>query len=77
MKLIDYLESANITNVKFAEIVGVSPGMVSQWINETRPVSPERCVIIEKKTKKQVTRQDLRPNDYWLIWPELKKPNGT
>ena len=24
--------------------------------------------------KGAVTRQELRPNDYWLIWPDLPAP---
>lgn len=29
------------------------------------------AVAIERETGRQVTRRDLRPNDWWLIWPEL------
>jgi DNA-binding transcriptional regulator YdaS (Cro superfamily) len=35
------------------------------------PISPERCVDIERETDREVTRQDLRPDDWARIWPEL------
>ena len=31
------------------------------------------CVAIEKVTAKKVTRQMLRPDDFKLHWPELKR----
>lgn len=54
-----------------AHLIGVSPAAVNQWISGHRPVPVERCVAIERATHGQVTRKDLRPNDYSLIWPEL------
>lgn len=29
------------------------------------------AVSIERESSGQVTRRDLRPADWWLIWPEL------
>lgn len=29
------------------------------------------AVLIENESGGAVTRRDLRPNDWWLIWPEL------
>ncbi len=54
-----------------ARQVGVKPPTVQQWASGTRPVAIERCVAIEMATKGAVTRKDLRPNDWHLIWPEL------
>lgn len=71
MRILKYLEEKNITQSTFAEMVGVSIGMVSQWISGHRPVSPIQCVAIEKATNGLVTRKDLRPDDWYLIWPEL------
>lgn len=31
-----------------------------------------RCVQVERATDGQVTRRDLRPDDWHLIWPELE-----
>lgn len=36
-----------------------------------RKPSPELCVDIERATDGAVTRRDLRPSDWWRIWPEL------
>lgn len=35
----------------------------------------ERCAAIERATQGAVTRQELRPDDYWLIWPDLPAPS--
>lgn len=37
-------------------------------------IPAERCLAIERATGGQVTRADLRPDDYWLIWPDLPAP---
>ena len=42
-----------------------------QMATNRRPVSPERCVEIERLTDGAVTRMDLRSDDWWRIWPEL------
>jgi len=72
MNISEYLCSNKITQASFADLVGVSIGMVNQWLTGNRPVSPEKCVIIEKITNGEVTRKDLRPNDWQAIWPELQ-----
>jgi DNA-binding transcriptional regulator YdaS (Cro superfamily) len=69
---------------KAAEIIGsqtalavvlcVSKGAVSQWKNEDRRVPAAHCVVIERATNGAVTRRDLRPDDWHLIWPELTAP---
>ncbi len=51
--------------------VGVQPPTLQQWINGSRPVPVQKCTAIERVTDGQVTRQDLRPDDWHLIWPEL------
>lgn len=69
MTLTEYLESN--PRAILALDVGVSLGMLSQWKNKTRPVSAARCIAIENATNGQVTRKDLRPDDWEVIWPEL------
>ncbi|MGD9756403.1 MAG: transcriptional regulator [Comamonas sp.] len=56
--------------------IGVSPVLISQWVNGDRPVPIERCVAIERATDGAVTRRDLRPNDWQDIWPELAVPSA-
>ena len=47
---------------------------VAPWMAGDRPLSPIRCVAIEQATAGAVTRQDLRPDDWAAIWPELAAP---
>lgn len=66
MKLTDYLNKT--TQAEFAEKLGVTQSMVSQWQKNTRPIAPAQCVAIERITKGEVTRQELR-DDWQDIWP--------
>lgn len=56
---------------KLAALVGVAPPTVTQWTKGERPVPPRKAVRIETATAGQVTRQQLYPDDYREIWPEL------
>lgn len=71
MTLNEFMALPGKRRADFAKLIGVTPAMVSQWLDGTRPVSPERCVEIEQRTSGQVTRKDLRPTDWHRIWPEL------
>lgn len=78
MELRTYLDSApRGTAAAIAKAVNVSPVMVTQWANGVKDVPPERCLAIERATGGKVTRADLRPDDYWLIWPDLQAPEIT
>jgi len=59
------------TATRLAEALGISPSYLSQMTGGTSPISPERCVAIERATAGSVTRKELRPDDWHLIWPEL------
>ncbi len=54
-----------------ADILSIKPSTVSQWRAGIRPIPVERCAAIEAATNGAVTRRDLRPDDWHLIWPEL------
>ena len=71
MNISNYIEKHS-TQSEFAKIIGVTSGMVYQWQKGLRPISAEQCVVIEQKTEGKITRKDLRPNDWHLIWPELE-----
>lgn len=66
MKLINYLEKT--TQIEFAKQLGVTQGLISQWVVGRRPIAPAQCISIERLTKGQVTRQELR-DDWQDIWP--------
>lgn len=53
--------------------VGVTKAAVWQWKSEGRKVPVEHCLAIERATNGAVTRRDLRPDDYWAIWPDLER----
>ena len=57
-----------------ARQVGVSPALVYQWRTAKRPVPIEHCAAIEHATSGEVSRRDLRPDDWQRIWPELATP---
>jgi DNA-binding transcriptional regulator YdaS (Cro superfamily) len=50
-----------------------SNAQIRQWRYgyEDRGPSPENCVGIELATEGAVSRKELRPHDWWLLWPEL------
>ncbi|WP_430869651.1 transcriptional regulator [Cupriavidus basilensis] len=66
---------------KVARELGVEPPTISQWISldtrRNRPVPTERMARLERLLRFQVTRQDLRPNDWHEIWPELVRAEPT
>lgn len=72
MDIKQYLELNKTTQTELSAIANVTPAMVHQWIKGIKPISPEKCVLIERGTKGQITRKDLRPTDWVEIWPELK-----
>ena len=73
MKLHDYLDSGGATALELAAKVGVSPAQMRQWVYgyAGRIPGPANCVAIERATGGKVTRKDLRPDDWFLIWPEM------
>ena len=64
--------------VKVAKMCDVEPAAVSQW--KKNGIPREQLLFlgarIEKESHGLVTRQDLFPNNYFLIWPELLKNNA-
>lgn len=71
MDLKTYISSERGRAASLAAELGISPSYLSQMANGLSPISPERCVEIWRKTGGYVTRQDLRPDDWQRIWPEL------
>jgi DNA-binding transcriptional regulator YdaS (Cro superfamily) len=76
MKLLAYLNSlgGREPQALFAEAVGSSIGHLRNCGYGYRPVDPALCVAIERHSAGEVTRAELRPDDYWLIWPDLPAP---
>lgn len=59
----------------FAEKVGTSVGHLNNVAYGYTSLSPVASVAVERESDKAVTRQELHPDDYWLIWPELGTPS--
>lgn len=47
---------------------------IRQWASGLRRPSPANCLYLERATSGKVRRQDMRPKDYAVIWPELAPP---
>ncbi|MGU7780503.1 YdaS family helix-turn-helix protein [Burkholderia sp. PU8-34] len=71
MNLSAYLTEQKLTQAAFAGLLGVSQGLIYQWLTGRRPIAIDKCVAIERATVGAVTRRDLRPDDWQEIWPEL------
>ncbi len=65
------------TAASLAMAIGVSPSYLSQMASGLSPISPERCVAIERGTAGAVSRRDLWPDGWERIWPELKETTNV
>ncbi len=73
-KFIEWLNAVSGRRVRLAENLGVKSPVVSEWVTGKRRVPIVHGAAIELFTQGQVTRQDLFPDDWHLIWPELAAP---
>lgn len=73
MDLSNYITQTSAKKSEMARALDVSPALLHQWVRGIRPVAVLHCAAIEKLTNGMVTRQDLRPNDWQQIWPDLVK----
>ncbi len=58
---------------KVAKMCKVSMSSVTHWRTRSIPTG-QRILLaarIEKETHKVITRRDMFPEDYFLIWPEI------
>jgi DNA-binding transcriptional regulator YdaS (Cro superfamily) len=64
---------------KVAKMCDVHPAAVSAW--RIRGIPADKFMFlgarIEKESHGLVSRQDLFPNNFWLLWPELLPKNNT
>jgi DNA-binding transcriptional regulator YdaS (Cro superfamily) len=64
-KLAKYLESENLSQQAFGKQLGVSQGLVHQWLTMSTRITAERAVQIETVTKGKLSRYDCRPDLYF------------
>lgn len=76
-EFLDGLARGGVT--EFAGKVGVSTVYLQQIAarQDGREPSPELSVRIERESGSDVRRWDVRPTDWWLIWPELIGAEGA
>lgn len=60
--MIDYLQTAGLTQAEFASRLGVTAGTVSQWLTGELTISAKRARDIERVTGGAIRRADLRPD---------------
>lgn len=61
-----------------AAAIGVKQQHVWNWLNRGDGTVPtDHCAAIEQATNSAVMRWDLRPSDWWRIWPELIGKKGA
>ena len=72
--IIDLLGGTN----KVAKMCKIASTAVTQWRKNGIPADKYMLLgaRIEKESHGLVTRQDLFPTNFWLIWPELLKNNA-
>lgn len=71
----DLPDSLSVAQLRM-QIGAKSDVQIRQWQHgyAGRKPGPGYCAAIERATRGQVTRQDLRPADFWRIWPDLTEP---
>jgi DNA-binding transcriptional regulator YdaS (Cro superfamily) len=77
MELQQHLSQERGRLKSLAKTCGFTQSFLSQLALGVRPVPVQRCSCIEKATGFVVRRWDLRPKDWWVIWPELIGTDGA
>ncbi len=54
----------------------VTQQRIRNWLARGNRVPAEYCAAIEQVTGGAVSRRDMRPDDWHLIWPELAEPKS-
>lgn len=75
-KLKTYLKTMSVEQREaFAARCGTTWPFLRNVSYGQRQAGEKLCVAIERESAGAVTRIDLRPADYWEIWPELPAPS--
>lgn len=77
MNLKEWTQQSRGRQAALAAHLGVPPPNVCSWVYGHKSPSIKTAVAIELFTDGQVTRQELFPNDWRQIWPELVKQPGA
>lgn len=77
MELHAWLKGKSGRSQKLAKGIGVPASFISKLRSGKKKVPIARCVAIERFTGGEVTRKDLRPDDWQNYWPELATPEPS
>ena len=58
--------------VEFSEKCGTTTNYLRKAVCINQSLNPIVCSLIETNSEGAVTREELRPDDWYIIWPELK-----
>ena len=73
MDLKSYLNSLSPqAQEKFCSRVGTTIGYLRKALSKGQRIGPEIAVAIEEQSCGDVTRKELLPDTWHLIWPELR-----
>jgi len=70
MELQDWLKQEHGRQAALARHLGIKPPQVADWISRDKPIPVVHMAAIEVFTEGEVTRRDMRPDDFSRIWPE-------
>ena len=62
---------------QLASLIGCSEQYLYRCLTGRQDMSPKDAVRAEQLTHWRLTRTLLRPNDYWLVWPDLPAPKAS
>lgn len=71
MKLREYLDQERGRLASLSKAIDAYPSDVSRWADEIRPIPISYGAAIEIATGGAVTRQEMFPNEWQKVWPEL------
>jgi DNA-binding transcriptional regulator YdaS (Cro superfamily) len=71
MKLSEYLSKERGLTAALAKALNAHAPDVSRWADGSRPIPHKYGAGIEAFTLGEVTRQEMFPNEWESIWPEL------
>jgi DNA-binding transcriptional regulator YdaS (Cro superfamily) len=73
MNLQTYIKIKRGNAAKLARDIGVFAPDISMYASGVKPIPHKYGALIEWHTQGQVTRQELFPKDWQMVWPELIK----
>lgn len=71
MTLLDYIKQKRGNAGILAKKIGCHTPDIYNWAKKLRPIPVEYMARLEIHTNGAISRKQLRPDDWWVIWPEL------